>query len=66
MKIPFKALLAATALVALPGLALANDELLKLQQDPNQWVRESSVAELEESYRLATKGRNRADQSAAV
>lgn len=27
---------------------------------------ESSVAELEESYRLATKGRNRADQSAAV
>lgn len=41
MKIPFKALLAATALVALPGLALANDELLKLQQDPNQWVMQS-------------------------
>ncbi len=38
MKVPFKSLLAATAVVALAGPALANDELLKLQADPNQWV----------------------------
>ena len=38
MKIPFKSLLAATAVVVLAGPALANDELLKLQNDPAQWV----------------------------
>ncbi|MGB8274649.1 MAG: methanol/ethanol family PQQ-dependent dehydrogenase [Alphaproteobacteria bacterium] len=38
MRIPVKTLLAATAVVALPGMALANSELLKLQADPNQWV----------------------------
>jgi len=41
MKISFKALLAATAVVALPGMALANQELLKLQADPNQWSQQS-------------------------
>ena len=38
MRIPVKSLLVATAGVALPGMALANSELLKLEKDPGQWV----------------------------
>ena len=41
MKISVKALLAASAVIALPGMALANQELLKLQADPNQWAQQS-------------------------
>ncbi|MEE9140692.1 MAG: PQQ-binding-like beta-propeller repeat protein, partial [Alphaproteobacteria bacterium] len=38
MKLPLKASLVAAVALAVPGMALANAELLKLQQDPNQWV----------------------------
>jgi len=41
MKSIFKTSLIASAVLALPGVALANQELLKLQDDPNQWVHPS-------------------------
>ncbi len=38
MKVPIKTALVAAVALALPSMALANAELLKLQKDPNQWV----------------------------
>ncbi len=38
MKLPLKTSLVVAVALAVPGMALANAELLKLQQDPNQWV----------------------------